>query len=126
MRTNMDPLTPTTSTLSPTISHIADTAVTLAASLQGRATNSPKPSGGNENQVSGSDKSADRRKQQQTVRWVLHAPRRLRDLMGRGERQQAEEDWNEVKDLLDKWDGVAGVEKTRGECERALSIANDS
>ena len=116
MRTNMDPLTPTTSTLSPAIAHIASTAASLTALLQGR---------------SGSRKELDdrrsprfdqgkRRAQRETVRWALGTPPRLRGLLEKGDREEAIHDWKEVQGLLDKWEGVGGVEDVRQECLKVL------
>ena len=119
MRTNMDPLTPTTSTLTPAISHIAETASAIAASLQQRndlprSTDSAKMD----------PEEAEKEAQRQTVRWVLDAPRRLRQEVDCGEKEVAERDWEEVKGLLDKWKGVGGVDKVRTACEKVFKEAN--
>ncbi|KAF2459501.1 Vps51/Vps67-domain-containing protein [Lineolata rhizophorae] len=112
MRSNMDPLTPTTSTLAPAISHIAETAATLSTSLTDR-TSHPK-----EDVETPSDK--EEQNQRATVRWVLDCPRRLRDLVTEGETDAAEADWEETRKILDKWKGVSGVEEIRNACEEAL------
>ncbi|MCJ1285070.1 hypothetical protein MMC26_004408 [Xylographa opegraphella] len=118
MRVNMDPLTPTTSTLSPAIAHISDTAASLASALQERV-QVPRivENGG---LAADEERAEDKWRQRQTVRWVLDAPRRLRDCVDRGQREAAESDWSEVKALLDKWKGVGGAEEVRGECEKSL------
>ena len=107
----MDPLTPTTSTLSPAISHIAETAKSLAGSLQERSTHVSKWSaeGGNE-------AVATKKRQQETVRWVLETPRRLQTMIEDGKKEEADAEWIEVQKLLQKWDGVAGVEELRVQC----------
>ncbi|KAL8949256.1 MAG: hypothetical protein Q9183_007621, partial [Haloplaca sp. 2 TL-2023] len=110
MRTNMDPLTPTTSTLSPAISHIAETAASLAESLQNRTTQ------GEDEPVAEDDAAAKKQRQKETVRWVLAAPDRLKELMVRGQKEEAVEAWEEVRKLLDKWQGVQGADEVREQC----------
>lgn len=108
----MDPLTPATSTLSPAISHIAETAASLAELPRHRSVRN------NENGLESKDDNADtaKRAQQETVRWVLEAPRRLKMLIYDGKREEAVEDWAETRRLLDSWEGVAGVNQVRDEC----------
>lgn len=109
MRSNMDPLTPATSTLSPAVSHIAETAASLAELPRHQALRSEN-----------ADAGAAKRAQQETVKWVLGAPRRLQALMSSGKVEAAGEDWAETRQLLDRWDGVAGVEKVRDECLKIM------
>ncbi|MCJ1382196.1 hypothetical protein MMC17_005308 [Xylographa soralifera] len=124
MRVNMDPLTPTTSTLSPAIAHIADTAASLASALQERV---KVPRIVENGAVAGDEERAEeKRRQRQTVRWVLDAPRRLRGCVGRGQLAAAESDWREVEALLDKWKGVGGAEEVRRECEKVLEGKADN
>ncbi|KAL8776331.1 MAG: hypothetical protein Q9213_008315, partial [Squamulea squamosa] len=104
MRTNMDPLTPTTSTLAPAIAHIAETAAALANSLRER--DSP------EDEVVMGEKE----RQRQVVKWVLDAPKRLKGLVDGGRREEAMSDWEEVEWLLQRWRGVQGVDEIRREC----------
>ena len=120
---NMDPLTPTTSTLSPAIAHIADTAASLASALQERV-KVPRivENGG---VAESEERVEDMRRQRQTVRWVLDTPRRLREGVDRGQPAEAEGDWREVKALLDKWKGVEGAEEVRRECEKVLDGTAD-
>ena len=113
MRTNMDPLIPTTSMLIPAISHIAETAAALATSLQDRT--GQLQSGRSDRQA-----KSDKAKQQETVRWVLQTPIRIRALLGEGQKEQASKEWEEVSRLLDKWKGVAGVDEVRAECTKVL------
>ena len=119
MRTNMDPLTPTTSTLTPAISHIAETASTIAASLQQR--NGLPQSTERAKHV---PEEAEKEAQRQTVRWVLDAPRRLKQEVDCGQKEVAERDWEEVKGLLDKWKGVGGVEDVRMACVKVFPEGN--
>ncbi|KAI4099343.1 MAG: hypothetical protein LQ339_006018 [Xanthoria mediterranea] len=115
MRTNMDPLTPTTSTLTPAIAHIAETAASLAASLQDR--------NARDYGAGGPDDEAMRKKerQRQTVRWVLGAPDRLKRLVEGDRIEEATKDWEEVQKLLQKWNGVQGVDEVRQQCLSIMS-----
>lgn len=115
MRMNMDPLTPTTSTLSPAISHIADTAASLAKSLQERTRVSQETGG------PASVTADPKDKQRQLVRWVLGAPQRLNAMLQQGKRSEAEVQWKEVYELLDRWRGVDGVDDVRRQCEQVLT-----
>ncbi|KAL1620215.1 hypothetical protein SLS56_009761 [Neofusicoccum ribis] len=119
MRTNMDPLTPATSTLSPAISHIAETAAALSASITEHAMHGSSRSSSPAS-VDGGKKMDEKEKQRQTVRWVLDTPRRLRANVAAGNADAAKADWAEVKVLLEKWKGVQGVEEVRTSCEEAL------
>ena len=110
MRTNMDPLTPTTSTLTPAIAHIAETAASLAESLRNRNTRGYDP------RVSGDTVMLKKERQRQTVRWVLAAPRRLKRLMEEDLREEAMKDWEEVQRLLEKWNSTQGVDEVRQQC----------
>lgn len=107
----MDPLTPTTGTLGMAVGYIAETAGGLAVAGKGRADGGEK---------------ADRReivqrnKQKETVRWVVGTPRRLGELIGKGEKEEAERDWDEVKKIMGNWKGVNGVDELRDECERIM------
>jgi len=109
MRTNMDPLTPTTSTLAPAISHIAETATTLSKELE-------------QNLPASKDLVAEKkRKQQETVQWVLNAPHRLAQLVSEGRDDDAATEWDIVRGLLDKWKGVQGVDAVRTGCLEAVA-----
>src|SRR5436305_8522197 len=121
MRSNMDPMGPTTSTLAPAIAHIAETASSLSISL--RNTASPveeKTPAGPVLDEEEQKKVELHRKQVLTVRWVLDAPHRIRTLIRQGKRKEAEEDWAEIVALLNKWTGVKGVEEVRKAGEAAL------
>ncbi|KAI9723610.1 MAG: hypothetical protein M1812_000910 [Candelaria pacifica] len=124
MRMNMDPLTPTTSTLSPAIAHIAETSAALATKLHDYNPSSPTGSSNTSprthkarSELRTTDETA---KKVQTVRWVLESPRRMRELIAEGKRGEAEAAWKEVVQLLDKWTGVEGVEEIRREGEMVL------
>ena len=106
MREKMDPMTPMTSTLTPAIGHIAETASALERGLKG-----PRV-----------DVEARRRKQEQqaTVRWVVAAPGRLQVMVDDERREEAQREWEEISGLLEKWEGVRGVEDVRRDCLKAL------
>ncbi|KAL8944792.1 MAG: hypothetical protein Q9216_000214 [Gyalolechia sp. 2 TL-2023] len=114
MRTNMDPLIPTTSTLSPAISHIAETAASLAESLQGRSVE------GEKTREEEDDAFAKKQRQRETVKWVLGASNRLKSLLDKGRRSEAEADWKEVQGLLEKWRGVQGADEVNEQCLKVM------
>lgn len=109
----MGPLTPTTSTLSPAISHIAETAASLSSSLPMQASLDAQ---GEWQDVEDQGAMMTKQSQQETVRWVLAAPRRLRTLIGEHRQKEAAGDWLEIRRLLGKWAEVDGVEGIRNEC----------
>jgi hypothetical protein len=128
MRGNMDPLAPTTHTLGPAIAHIAETATALSSSMQNLQA---KPEGlGISVRVEedNAEQAATIKKQQQrdTVRWVLDTPRRLRELIDDERDDEAEEDWEEVSKILDRWRGVSGINELREECETIMQEEEDS
>ena len=120
----MDPLIPTTSTLSPAISHIAETAASLAESLQDRSVKKENEDA----EARKEDILLKKQKQRETVRWVLGAPSRLRTLLDAGQRSKAEEDWKEVKGLLQKWKGVQGAKEVEEQCLEVMGekTSNDT
>ncbi|KAF7198081.1 Vacuolar protein sorting-associated protein 51-like [Pseudocercospora fuligena] len=111
MREKMDPMTPTTHTLGPAIGHIADTAKGLTEEL-GRA------HGGEAAALK--TKEAQRRKQQETVRWLLNAPERLERMVQSGDEEAAKKEWQKVKPVLDKLGEAKGVSTVREKCLQAL------
>ena len=119
----MDPLTPTTSTLSPAISHIAETAASLASSIQERT-----PQQNSDFHSKESQELSSKKEQQETVRWALAAPSRIRQFFDTGRGAEALQDWNEISMLLQTWQGVSGVEELKEECLKILeeNRTNDS
>lgn len=118
MRSNMDPLTPTTNTLSPAVSHIAETAKGLARTLEDNKPEKPDVV------IEVSEEEKARERQRQTVRWVLDTPRRLRMLLEKEDGiEDAQTDWREVRALLEKWKGVDGVAQLEEECDAILDEA---
>jgi len=129
MRGNMDPLAPTTHTLGPAISHIAETAASLSSSLHESHQSKEEGLGisihvehdqGNMTEV---DK---KRRQKETVKWVLDTPRRLQELIDQEQDEEAEKDWEEVSRILDKWKDVAGVKELRERCEEIMEEEEES
>jgi hypothetical protein len=132
MRGNMDPLAPTTHTLGPAISHIAETAASLSSPVHGQQA---KAEGLGisvrvEQDVVEREATArqlrQKQKQKQTVKWVLDTPRRLRELLRHEHDDEAEREWEDISRLLDQWKGVAGVEELRRECENIMNEEDDS
>lgn len=124
MRTNMDPLAPTTHTLGPAISHIAETAASLSSSkhvLPERRTDLGLGISVHVEGENGDREDVARKiKEKDTVKWVLDTPRRLRELIDQEKEEEAEEEWEEVSKTLKKWWGVAGVKELWQECEDVL------
>lgn len=60
------------------------------------------------------------RQARDTVRWVLDTPRRLNETVAAGKQEEAEADWAEVNQLLDKWKDVKGVRELREQSISAL------
>ena len=130
MRGNMDPLAPTTHTLGPAISHIAETAASLSSSMQA---SKPKSDAlGISIRVEGDDGGNNKeditkkQKQRETVRWVLGTPQRLREMIDQEQEEEAEKEWEEVSKLLDQWEGVSGVEELKRECEYIMKEQDES
>jgi hypothetical protein len=116
MRRNMEPATPSTSMLGPSVEHIAEVAGGLAGEAKVREKRGRDGEEGGEE-----ERAADmKRSQRSTIRWVVGTPRRLGGLLDEGRTGEAEKDWEEVKRLLEKWEGVAGVEDLRDECQRII------
>ncbi|KAH3941418.1 hypothetical protein HBH70_229480 [Parastagonospora nodorum] len=128
MRGNMDPLAPTTHTLGPAISHIAETASSLSSSMQSQQA---KPEGLGISVLvdqDDADKEAEIQKQRQrdTVRWVLDTPRRLQEMIDQDQDEEAEQEWEQVSKILAKWKDVAGVTELREACEEIMKEEDDS
>jgi hypothetical protein len=128
MRGNMDPLAPTTHTLGPAISHIAETASSLSSSMQSQQA---KPEGLGISVLVDQDdaeKEAEIQKQRQrdTVRWVLDTPRRLQEMIDQDQDEEAEQEWEQVSKILAKWKDVVGVTELREACEEIMNEEEDS
>lgn len=110
------------------MSHIAETAALLSSSMQSVQ---KKPEGlGIEIRIKGDEPDKEelikKQKQQETVRWVLDTPRRLREMIDQEQDEEAEKEWEEVSKILDKWKNVAGVKELKEECENVLREDDES
>lgn len=116
MRKSMDdrgaPLT-MTKTLGPAISFVAETAGGLIQ--EGEEQKRLMKEMRTEQEVKGN------KAQKETVRWVLATPERLGRLRDGGKTEEAERDWDEIRALLDKWEGVEGVAGVRDACEKVMA-----
>jgi hypothetical protein len=129
MRGNMDPLAPTTHTLGPAISHIAETAASLSSSLHDSPQSKEEGLGISirVEQDEGAKVEADKkRRHKDTVKWVLDTPRRLREMIDRDQDEEADKEWGEVSRILDKWKHVAGVAELREQCEAIMEEEEES
>lgn len=104
MREKMEPLSPGTSTLSPAIGHIAETAAGLKKDLREHARRYEN------------DPRQEKQQQQKLVKWVLSAPDRIGRMHDDGETEAARDEWRRVEAVLNKWQGVAGVEEIKEKC----------
>jgi hypothetical protein len=116
MRKSMDdrgaPLT-MTKTLGPAIAFVAETASGLIKEGEEQRRQMKAAKGGEE--------PGDQRLEKETVMWALGAPVRLEKLLDEEKRQEAEDDWREVRTLLDAWGEVKGVAELRVACEGVMS-----
>lgn len=121
MRRSMDdrgaPLT-MTKTLGPAIAFVAETAGGLIqeGEEQRRRMKEAKMS----------DATDRKKSERQTVKWVLAAPERLEQLLADGKKEDAEKDWEEVRNLLEKWGEVKGVAEVRESCEKIMAKKDEA
>ena len=102
------------------MAHIVGTAEGLATKIRESVGDQKVP-----RIVEDDGKRETKRNERDTVRWVLGAPKRLAGMVERGEREKAAGDWEEVKRLLNKWEGVGGTEMVRKECMKALELGDE-
>ena len=62
----------------------------------------------------------DQRQKKELVRWVAQAPGRLESLARDGKDHEVKEEWAKVKELLDSWNGVKGVDEVRAKCQAVV------
>ncbi|KAL1859365.1 hypothetical protein Plec18167_006679 [Paecilomyces lecythidis] len=112
MRKSMEergaPLT-MTKTLGPAVAFVAETASGLI-----------KEGEEQRRKVAAAREDDGKRTQQETVKWVLGTPERLKTLLAEGRTEDAEKDWSEVEMLLKKWEGVKGVAEVKSACEEII------
>lgn len=116
MRRSMDergaPLT-MTKTLGPAIAFVAETAGGLireGEELRQRI-----------KEARGEEPARNTKAEKETVKWVLAAPERLEKLISEERHEDAQRDWEEVRQLLDAWGQVKGVAEVREACETIMS-----
>jgi hypothetical protein len=102
----MDPLSPSTSTLAPAISHIAETAATLSTELQPDTSQSAEQS--------------KRESEVELVTWILKSPGRLKSLIAAGQKREAAHQWTEIQKVLDRWKDVKGTDDVRSACQEVM------
>lgn len=71
------------------------------------------------------EQAGSKKVEKETVKWVLGAPSRLDKLLADGKREEADKDWVEVKNLLDKWEGVKGVSEVKEACSKVMETGED-
>ncbi|KAJ9218908.1 hypothetical protein DTO027B5_975 [Paecilomyces variotii] len=112
MRKSMEergaPLT-MTKTLGPAVAFVAETASGLIREGEEQR-----------RRVAAAREGDGKRDQQETVKWVLGTPERLKAFLAEGRREDAEKDWSEIEALLKKWEGVKGVAEVRSACEKIM------
>ena len=106
MRANMEPLAPTTSTLGPAISHIAQVSASLVENIP------PSP-------VTPNIPASNKRKKDAVV-WALACPGRIEELVKTGRRDEAERVFGVLEGMLGKWKGVKGTKELREKAVAAL------
>ncbi|PUU82804.1 Vps51/Vps67-domain-containing protein [Tuber borchii] len=106
MRANMEPLAPTTSTLGPAISHIAQVSASLVENIP------PSP-------VAPNIPASNKRKKDAVV-WALACPGRIEELVKTGRRDEAERVFGVLEGMLGKWKGVKGTKELREKAMAAL------
>ncbi|KAK6540328.1 hypothetical protein TWF694_009132 [Orbilia ellipsospora] len=104
MRSNMEPMSPTTTTLLPAISHIASLSASLVENVHAHD--------------EASTAQGKLKRKQDGVRYILNTPDRLKVLIDGGKREEAMREWGVVRGYVEKWKGdEEGVRKflERGE-----------
>ncbi len=78
-------------------------------------------------EVNGTDTDTTQiKKQRQLVKWVLTAPSRLEGFCRDGKRDDAELEWAKIKQILDMWENVEGVDDVRLACADAMKATPQS
>ncbi|KAJ8097996.1 Vps51/Vps67-domain-containing protein [Lipomyces tetrasporus] len=114
MRGNMDPLQPTTSALEPAVAHIAEVSTTLIATLSERRRKNDAED------VSSESKGFTSKEQADFLRAIVNAPRRIRELIQKGEVEKARADWDIIEPVLNKLKRINGVDRIVEDCITAL------
>ncbi|KAK6331756.1 hypothetical protein TWF718_002298 [Orbilia javanica] len=112
MRSNMEPLSPATTTLLPAISHIASVSSSLVENVHAHDP-STTPEAMRKERL---------RKKQEAVRYILEAPERMEKLVQAGKKEEAAREWELVKGYVKRWKGVDG--EVKGLLERGEGVLN--
>jgi vacuolar protein sorting-associated protein 51 len=104
----MDPLSPSTSTLSPAIAHVAETASSLAEELANSDQDHSTVDPSMQSQV-------------RKVQWVLQTPQRLEQLFASGRRQEALDEWSKVQEILYRWNSPPGTDRLEISCQEVIN-----
>jgi len=78
------------------------------------------------NKIKDKAEAEKKRRQKDTVKWVLDTPRRLQELIDQEQDEEAEKDWEDISRILDKWKDVAGVQELRERCEEIMEEEEES
>ncbi|KAF3912396.1 hypothetical protein AA313_de0209266 [Arthrobotrys entomopaga] len=115
MRSNMEPMTPTTTTLLPAISHIASLSASLVENVHAH----------DEATAAGVTTAREKLKRKQDgVRYILATPDRLKVLIEKGQREEAVREWGVVRGYVEKWRGdEEGIRRFLEKGEGVLATA---
>jgi hypothetical protein len=108
MRESMEPLTPTTSTLEPAVSHIERVSRELVSTTSAAAP-AVRKEGGEEKGV-------------EVVRWAVEAPGKIEALVKEGRKEEAEMVWERLQALCEVWEGRKGVQGLKRKGEEAMKV----
>ncbi|KAK6506355.1 hypothetical protein TWF506_011271 [Arthrobotrys conoides] len=101
MRSNMEPLSPATTTLLPAISHIASVSSSLVENVHAHDP-STTPEAMRKERL---------RKKQEAVRYIMETPQRMEKLVKDGRKEEAMKEWELAKGYVKRWKGVDGEVK---------------
>lgn len=106
-----------TKTLGPAIGFVAETAGGLIQEGEDQQRRMKE--------AKSTEQAASKKAEKETARWVLGAPGRLEKLVADRKKDEADRDWAEVKNLLDKWGEVKGISEVRDACTKVMEGKED-
>ncbi|EXJ73430.1 uncharacterized protein A1O5_03190 [Cladophialophora psammophila CBS 110553] len=83
------------------------------------------PDGGGGERATQLTEARRKRTQKEIVRWALDAPVRMQQMIDQGQKEDAEREYSSVTEVLDKWNGVDGVEELRRKCTKVMQSAKE-